>query len=145
MADDKAAEAIKGLEFFGDPADGATPAPKPADKAKLLTIPQLRKQLEANFQMLGIGLMGFDTFDGEIIVEKAPDLAKALCDLAEANPKVRRRLNSLVEVGAWGGVASLLGTQIILPIAVHHNLLPDTINGFLANQADIPVVGKENE
>lgn len=113
-------------------------------KGSGLTITQLENGLKSNFELLGIAIMGFDKFDGEIITEKAPELANALTELAKTNPRVRATLESLMEVGAWGGVASVVGLQIALPIAVHHNLLPDNVTRMLATQGDIPVKGWDN-
>lgn len=130
------------LDFIPPPSQAGKQAKEGGSKPKDtggLTIVQLEKALAANFEMLGIAVMGFDHFDGEVIVSKAPDLASALTEVAKHNKRVRNVLESMVAVGAWGGVLTILGGQIALPMAVHHNLLPDNVNSFLAEQSDIPV------
>jgi len=104
-----------------------------------MTLPQLQAGLRSSFELLGLGLMAVDHFDGQIIVDKSGDMAEALIELAKVNPSVRRMLESLVGVGAWSGVITVFGAQVALPIAVHHNLLPEPVNTMLAESGDIPV------
>ncbi|MCP4229549.1 MAG: hypothetical protein GY771_05315 [bacterium] len=135
---------MPGVEFIDPPSEVVKEkqAPK-GDKGKGkksgLTIAQLESQLKGSFEFLGMLVAGYDEFDSEVIITKAPDLAKALTDLARNNPRVRARLESLLEAGAWGGVIMLVGSQIALPIAVHHNMLPPGMNALIAEQSDIPV------
>lgn len=145
MTDSK--EKLKGVEFIPPPSEaGKASKGKSSSGSKSkkggLTITQLENGLKSNFELLGIALTGFDEFDGNVIVDKAPELASALTELAKANPRVRASLESLLEVGAWGGVITVFGGQIMLPIAVHHNWLPDNINRMLAEQGEIPVKGQ---
>lgn len=141
---------IDGLEYF-DPPSKAKPKDKdPTRNASGgrkggMSIDQLQRALTASFEMVGIAVAGFDKFDGEVIVSRAGDLGAALTDVARANPKVRARLEALVEVGAWGGVLSIVGAQIAIPIAVHHELLPKEINGWLADNGGIPTTSKQVE
>lgn len=68
---------------------------------------------------VGIGVMAFDEFDGTTIIEGAPDLGKALANVAERNPKVAKALDSLTETSAWAEVAVAVA-GIALPIVRHH-------------------------
>jgi hypothetical protein len=104
-----------------------------------MTDTQLRATLVSSIDMLGTAISFVDDFDGELIASKAEKLADLMLELAKTNPKVRARLESLVAAGAWSGVVTLIGAEIALPIAVHHNLLPEGINSYLAESQEIEV------
>lgn len=61
--------------------------------------------------------------DGQAIMAGSPRLAESLIAPARANPKVRHRLESIVEGGAWGAVAMAV-LAIAMPILANHNMLP---------------------
>ena len=112
---------------------------KKADKP---TIPQLRNALVANFELVGALLSSLDPFDGDVIISKADDMADALIEVAKVNRTIRTVLEQMMNVGAWGSIVSVVGAQVMLPIAVHHELLPKPINDALAKSGDIPIRGK---
>lgn len=71
---------------------------------------------------VGIAVMAFDEFDGTTIIEGAPDLAKALANLADKRPAVARALDAMTETSAWAEVA-VAGAAIVVPIVTHHRQL----------------------
>jgi hypothetical protein len=66
-------------------------------------------------------------------------MSDALIDIAKTNPTVMRFLEGLIATSAWSGVITVFGMQVIMPIAVHHSLLPEPVNTFLAQSGDIDV------
>ncbi len=67
-----------------------------------------------------------DPFDGACIALNSRQVANAWGALAEQNERVRRLLEAALSGGAWG--AALLATlTMLLPILVHHGLLPASV------------------
>lgn len=102
-------------------------------------IADVREGLKGTFTLFGTAISYLDEFDGEIIATKAEAMADALLDVAKTNPAVMRILEGLVSTGAWSGVITVIGMEVALPIAVHHSLLPEPINTFIAQSGDIEV------
>ncbi len=67
----------------------------------------------------GLAYAAIDEECGLIVIEGAPKLGDSLAHVAESNAKVRKALDSLTEVSAWGAVASAIA-GIALPIAAVH-------------------------
>ena len=101
--------------------------------------PPLEKRLTTMIKLIGEVTSGLDKYDGQVIVEAAPRLAEALVELANENERAKRFLESALEGGAWAGVGAVVGWEIVTPIAVHHRMLPEPINGNLAEIRGIPV------
>lgn len=104
-----------------------------------LTLQQLEKAVQRQFELFGMLLSGYDAYDGQVITEKAPDLAEALLELARTHKPVRRFLEKMVATGAYSTVVALVGGEIMLPIAVHHQWLPEPVNDVIAETRDIPL------
>lgn len=86
----------------------------------------LQRDLEQLLGVLGSGLSMLDPFDGTVVLENAPQLARALDDAAKENEALWRTLAMLTSgSGGAAGIALAL-VPIVLPIAKHHGLLPDT-------------------
>lgn len=86
--------------------------------------PKLQKQLE---EFLGTpaliyGAVG-DEYGAWIIANRTPAMAEAWYELAQQNAGVRRVLENLVEGSAWGGVI-LSSLSVVLPLLVHHGVVP---------------------
>lgn len=96
-------------------------------------------RIEAMIKLAGQILSGFDQYDGSVIIESAGDVAEQLDILAKESPRVRKFIESALETGAWSGVIGVVGMEVVLPIAVHHRMLPDPINSTLAELREIPV------
>ena len=102
-------------------------------------IADVREGLVGTFTLFGTAVSYLDEFDGEVITTKAEVMADALLDVAKTNPSVMRILEGMIGAGAWSGVITVIGMQVVMPIAVHHSLLPEPLNAFLANAGDIEV------
>lgn len=89
--------------------------------------------------IVGTVISGLDSFDGQVIIEAAPQLAEQLDNLAKESPRVRRFIEAALETGAWSGVIGVLGMNVIAPIAVHHRLLPEPVNTQAAQLLGVPV------
>jgi hypothetical protein len=109
-----------------------------------ITLAQLETGLTKQFELLGALLSGFDSYDGGVIVDKAPNMAEALIEVAKSSPTAKRFLEGLVATGAWSGVVMVLGGDVLLPIAVHHRMLPGTVNDVIATIQDIPLRESKN-
>lgn len=108
-----------------------------------LNITQLKRAVERQFELFGMLLSGYDSYDGQVIAEKAPDLADALIELAKTHRPVRRFLEKMVATGAYSTVIALVGGEIMMPIAVHHQWLPEPINNAIAESQGIPLREKK--
>lgn len=65
-----------------------------------------------------------DTWAASHVAERAPIMAEAWVELGKENPAVMRVLQKITTTSAWGGVIMATGGTL-LPLAIHHNLLPD--------------------
>ena len=70
---------------------------------------------------IGLGVKLLNSFDGEIIIDGAPKLSKALVDLATNDPRYRKYLESASAPGKYGPLLMAVG-GIALPIAMNHGL-----------------------
>jgi hypothetical protein len=103
----------------------------------------LSRRLKKMITLLGAVVEPMDSFDGQILKDNAGEIADALADLANESDRVRRFLEGSLEGGAWTAVGLLVGGKVVLPVAVHHGMLPDTVNDQLAATMDIPVRRKK--
>ena len=83
----------------------------------------MRSALEANGVGIGMLVMPFNTYDGQVIIQGTPRLADACVTWAETNPKVRRALQSFLDSAGVAGVVIALG-GIVVPILANHGALP---------------------
>lgn len=131
-------------ERLEDPEPEPKPKPKrtkPTTKGKGTGTRKapLQKRLATMIELVGTVVSGWDAYDGSVITDNAVALAEQLEALAKENPRVKRFLEGTLETSAWAGVLGVFGTNIMVPIAVHHSMLPEPINGNLATVFDIPV------
>lgn len=99
----------------------------------------LQKRLTTMIELIGDITAGLDKYDGTVIHDNAGRMAEALVELSNENPRVKRVLEGMLEGSAWAGVGGVFVWEIATPIAVHHQLLPEPINGNLANLRGIPL------
>jgi hypothetical protein len=89
-------------------------------KEKLLTL----------FGTIGSGVLMFEQFDGMTILQGSEQLAQATADLADQVPAVAKAIDAMSVGGAYGAFILAL-MSIALPIAAHHNVIPEQITHFL--------------
>lgn len=118
---------------------------KSKPKRKSSSSRTLRKRIEEMLKLLGMLLSGLDSYDGGVIIEAAPELASQLDQLAKESPRVRRFIEAALETGAWSGVVGVLGMKVVVPMAVHHSLLPDPVNVNVAALLEVPVKPKREK
>lgn len=112
-----------------EPEPGAKPVGRPSAKGK-------REQAVLGILTgVGIAVMVVDEYDGTVIIEGAPDLAKSLANVAEKRPAVAKALDALTETSAWAEVA-VAAAGIVVPIVRHHARPPE-----LATPADTATAG----
>lgn len=99
-------------------APAAAPAERPpATMGRPTNKAKLEKTLADQLMTLGLGISGIGVVsgngvvaqDGVIVTEHAEPVAKALADLADTNPKIRKFLEKGVESTGWVGVALAVG------------------------------------
>lgn len=83
----------------------------------------LADALTSQFAMIGLAVYPINAFDGQCILQGAPQLSSSLIGVAETNPKVRDALQKFVTAGAWAGVAAA-AAAIAIPILQNHNVIP---------------------
>lgn len=66
----------------------------------------LKKSLEETYALLGTSVFMFDQQIGLTIIQKAPDCAAALDELARTNPAVKKALMKLMETSVYAAVIS---------------------------------------
>lgn len=93
------------------------------DRSRKGALRVLEENLTAQIYSLGSLIAMFDRFDGVLIAKKSDRLASALTDVASANPKIMKALQSGVEMSGWAQVAVIFA-EVALPIMAHHNLIP---------------------
>ena len=87
----------------------------------------LTRKLTDLFVSLGAMVSPFDPTCGPAVVERAPDIAKALNKLANENDSVRKSLERMLTASAWGEVIAACA-PILLIVAAHHTpIVPKSI------------------
>jgi hypothetical protein len=76
--------------------------------------------------MLGMAVIPFDEYDATCIIEGASPMATAIRHLCEKNSKVKARILAMLEAGAYGEVV-IASSMIVLPILMHHGILPNNL------------------
>lgn len=84
---------------------------------------RLKADLLALLTVIGTGVTMVDRFDGMVVLDRADKTADALVVAAQQSPQVRKALEQLTTVSAWGSVVAALSGMLI-PIAAHHHLAP---------------------
>jgi len=79
-----------------------TPVVPPASSAPKLT--PLGRKLEAMYAAAGMMVFPMDQQLGMVISTQGPECAKALDDLAKADPAVKRALEKMLATSAWSTV-----------------------------------------
>lgn len=105
-----------------------------------------RKKLEAMFGNVAISFMTMGLVrqnevlanDGHIIMGGAADLAEALDQLGNENPRVGQVLDNLLTGSAWAGVATAVAA-IAIPVAANHSLLPPAFASAFASSPPMQV------
>lgn len=86
------------------------------------SVEALEKNIHQQLMMLAMGLVFIDPFDAKVLMAKADQGAKALANLAQTNPAIRRFLEKGVEAAGYGPVL-LWGAQVLVPILAHHGMI----------------------
>jgi len=94
-----------------------------------MSISRIEDSLNEQFTLIGTVVFAFNEYDGTVIVEGSPRLAKALANLAEKNPKVKRNLERMLAGGSYGEVILAAGL-IAIPIMANHELMPEGIKAL---------------
>jgi hypothetical protein len=97
---------------------GASTAPARATKNE-----KMRRELVSTLGLVGVGLMTVEPYDGLVVLDRAEATVDALMDVAEHNPRVRKVLESMIEVSVWGALGTALAGMLV-PIAAHHGVIP---------------------
>lgn len=104
------------------------PEPAAAPKARAGRPTRADKLQDSLAELLALPSLAYaatgDTWAASHIAERAPIMAEAWVELGKENPAVMRVLQKITTTSAWGGVILATGGTL-LPLAVHHNLLPD--------------------
>lgn len=104
--------------------------PRVSPRAATGRTPALQKKLEEFFSAPAlIYSFGGDEYGAHIIATRTPAMAKAWYDLAQENAAIKRMLTRLAEGSAWGGVV-LSTSAVLIPLAVHHGMLPPVPDPF---------------
>lgn len=86
---------------------------------------RLREGLEGIYSLGGIVLSLKCQVCAQIVLESATQRANEWIHLAEQNPAVKRALETLVSGSVWGEVV-IGNIAMVMPILVHHQILPAT-------------------
>jgi hypothetical protein len=84
---------------------------------------KMRRELTSTLGLIGVGLMAVEPYDGLVVLDRAEATVDALMDVAEHNPRVRKVLESMIEVSVWGALGAAVA-GMAAPIAAHHGILP---------------------
>lgn len=116
------------------PAGSDTP-PKPRGRPKgstnrsSMSIKSIEEGLNTQFTLVGTIVSVANQYDGRVILEGAPELSKALSNLCDKNPKVKRNIERMLAGGTYGEVI-IAAALIAVPIMANHNLMPPQIKAM---------------
>jgi hypothetical protein len=125
-------------EMFSTAASDTTKAPPKQDEPPKPPPGQdkpLSMRLEGSFGFIGLGVTFIDPYDGRCVTAGSHNLAVALGQVAEQYPEAGKYIEMLCIDGPW--IAILVATApILLPILVHHGLIPPILPAPFAGPAD---------
>jgi len=106
---------------------GSSAEKKPKRASSKLAWSQQREILAKMLNALLNGAGGIvatrDQYDGAVIVAGTPRLVEAILQVADNDKVFRLYIITLIETGVYANVA-IAALAIVLPIAMHHNLIP---------------------
>lgn len=120
-----------------------------ADKAPSSTTPRPRKadletRLTTSLVTLGTGLAAAGsmtspavTADGILVIRQAPDVSKALNDLARQDPRVAAALERMLTVGTYGALVAAVA-PLMIGIAANHGVIPAHVAGMVGVELPNP-------
>lgn len=116
------------------PPTGDTPPKRrgrpPGSTSKTtMSLSRIEDALNEQFTLIGTVVFAFNEYDGSCILEGSPRLSKALANLCEKNPKVKRNIERLLAGGSYGEVVLAAGL-IVVPIMANHELMPPGIKAL---------------
>ena len=112
----------------GGPSDTAPKRgrPKGSTNRSTMSVKSIEEGLNQQFTILGTVVSMANAYDGRVILEGTPQLSKALADLCDKNPKVKRNIERMLAGGTYGEVLIAAGL-IAVPIMANHGLMPPSI------------------
>jgi hypothetical protein len=78
----------------------------------------------------GVGAGQAVQADGVLVIQHAPDVAKALSDVAKDDPRIAAALERMLTVSVWGGLFAAL-LPLGIGIAANHGAVPPHIAAML--------------
>lgn len=114
---------------------GADKTPSGQSKKKSKATETLRQDVEMLLMAMGIGVAALNEEDGATVIKGSPNLAKALANASEKNPKLRSFLEKLTTGAAYTELVIAV-SAIVLPILANHNLLPAKLAVAMAGVAE---------
>lgn len=100
--------------------------PGSKNKTTQISLSRIEAALGEQFTLIGMAVMAFNEYDGKVIIEGTPRLAKSVSNLCEKNPAIRKNVERLLAGGTYGEVIIAAGL-IAVPIMANHNLMPPGI------------------
>lgn len=91
-----------------------------------VSISTIQTTLNEQFTLIGMGVMAFNEYDGKVVIEGADRMSKAIANLCEKNPKVRKTIERMLVGGSYGEVIIAAGL-IAVPIMANHGMMPPGI------------------
>lgn len=113
----------------------STPRPRKAD---------LENRLTTSLVTLGTGLTAAGAMtspaiaaDGILVIRQAPDVSKALSDLAKNDPRVAAALERMLTVGTYGALVAAVA-PLMIGIAANHGVIPAHVAGMVGVELPDP-------
>lgn len=118
-----------------DKAPSSTPRPRRSD---------LETRLTTSLATLGTGLVAAGSMtspavaaDGILVIRQAPDVSKALADLAKNDPRVAAALERMLTVGTYGALVAAVA-PLMIGIAANHGAIPAHVAGMVGVELPDP-------
>lgn len=110
--------------------DTDIPVPERERAPRSRDMRRLQEQLADAYTQVGIiiGIMGGRTGNlaGFILARRADVLSEAWIDLAERDIRVKRAIQSVLQIGGWSGVIAA-HASVIMPVAALAGVLPEPV------------------
>jgi hypothetical protein len=94
-----------------------------------MSVKSIEDALAQQFTLIGTVTMAFNEYDGTVILQGTPQLAKALANLCDKNPKIKKNVERMLAGGTYGEVIIAAGL-IAMPIMANHGLMPPSIRSL---------------